>query len=114
MIPGINPRQMRQAMKKMGIQQEELDAKLVRIVLDDREIVISNPSIQKVNMMGQWSYQISGDEEVLSLDTAPEINEDDVQTVMSQANVSEDVARKAIEDANGDLAQAILDLSSSD
>jgi len=110
MFPGVNPRQMRMAMQKMGIQQEEIDAEEVIIRCKDKEIVISNPQVAKVNMMGQHSYQISGEEEERSVSTAPEISDDDVQTVMEQANVAESEARKAIEKHNGDLAEAIMSL----
>lgn len=111
MIPGMNPRQMKQAMRRMGIQQEDIDAEEVIIRLRDKEIVLKDPSVQKVNMMGQWSYQISGEEEERTLDSTPDISDEDIQTVMNQANVSEEDARKAIEEAKGDLAEAILKLS---
>lgn len=110
MFPGVNPRQMRMAMQKMGIQQEELDAEEVIIRLKDKEIVISNPQVARVNMMGQKTYQVSGEESERSLSSAPEISEDDVKTVAEQAGVSEDEAKQAIEEHNGDLAEAIMSL----
>ena len=110
MIPGMNPRQMKMAMKRMGIQQQEIDAKEVIIRLDDKEIVISNPNVSKVNMMGQETYQITGEEEERSLDATPDINEDDVQTVVDQTGVSEEQAKTAIEECDGDLAEAIMKL----
>jgi len=110
MIPGMNPRQMRMAMKKFGIQQEEIAAKEVIIQLEDKEIIISNPNVTKVNMMGQDTYQVVGEESERSLDSTPEISEDDIKTVAEQAGVSEDEARAAIEESKGDLAEAILKL----
>jgi len=112
MIPGMNPRQMRMAMKKLGIQQEEIAAREVIIRLEDKEIVISNPSVSKVNMMGQDTYQIVGEESERSIDTEPEINDDDVKTVAEQAGVSEEQALKAIKQSKGDLAEAIMKLKS--
>jgi nascent polypeptide-associated complex subunit alpha len=112
MIPGMNPRQMRQAMQRMGIQQQEIDAVEVVIKTKDKEIVFSNPQVSKVNMMGQNTYQIIGDTYERSIDSTPDINEDDVNTVMEQTGVSEQDARDAIESADGDLAQAIMDLQS--
>lgn len=109
-MPGINPRQMRQAMKQLGIKQEDVDAEQVIIKLKDKEIVIDNPSIQKVNMMGQWSYQISGEETERSLDSTPEINDEDIHTVMEKTGRSKKEAEQAIIDANGDLAEAIMNL----
>jgi nascent polypeptide-associated complex subunit alpha len=110
MIPGINPRQMRMAMKKLGIQQEEIAAKEVIIRLEDKEIVISNPSVTKVNMMGQDTYQVVGEESERSLSSEPEISEEDIATVAEQAGVSKEEAEQAIKDSKGDLAEAILKL----
>lgn len=110
MIPGMNPRQMRMAMKKLGIQQEEIDAKEVIIRLEDKEIVISNPSVTKVNMMGQDTYQVVGEESERNLSSEPEISEDDITTVAEQAGVSKEQALKALQEAKGDLAEAILKL----
>ncbi|MBN1792539.1 nascent polypeptide-associated complex protein [Candidatus Woesearchaeota archaeon] len=107
---GVDPRQMRMAMKKMGLKQEEIEAREVIIRLEDREIVISNPQVSKVNMMGQESYQITGEEEERMLDSTPEISDEDVKTVVDQTGASEGDARKAIEEHEGDLAEAIMSL----
>ncbi len=111
MMPGMNPRKMQQMMKRMGINQAEIDAEEVIIRCSDKEIVISNPQVAKVNMMGQVTYQIVGDAQERELDSSPDISDDDVKTVMEQAGVDEDTARQAIEDAKGDLAEAIMNLS---
>ena len=108
MMPGMNPRKMAQMMKRMGIQQTEIDATEVIIRTPDKELVILNPQVSKVNMMGQESLQIVGDIQERALETTPEINPDDIKTVMEQANVSEEEARAAIEENKGDLAAAIL------
>lgn len=108
MIPGMNPRQMKQAMKKMGMQQDDIEATEVIIRTGNSEIVFSNPSVAKVKMMGQESFQISGEYEERELDSSPEISEDDIKTVMEQANCSEEEAKKAIEENEGDLAAAIM------
>jgi len=112
MIPGMNPRAMKQAMKKMGIRQEEInDAEQVIIRCSGRDIVIDNPQVSKVNMMGQDTFQVVGEISERQADTTPDINEEDIRTVMDQCSVSEDEAKKAIVDAEGDLAKAIMELS---
>ena len=111
MMPGMNPRQMAQAMKRMGIQQVEIDATEVIIKTPDKDLIIENPQVSKVNMMGQNTIQIIGD--IIEREKEPEkieISEDDVKTVVDQTNVSEKEARKAIEESNGDLAEAIMKL----
>ena len=111
MIPGMNSRQMKQMMKQMGVQQQDIEAHRVIIECPDRKLVIDNPQVAKVNMMGQKTWQVVGEAREESLDTSAEINDEDVQTVVSQTNVSEEEAKKAIEEADGDLAQAIMNLS---
>jgi nascent polypeptide-associated complex subunit alpha len=54
---------------------------------------------------GKTSTEISS-QEIVPL----EIPEEDILLVAQQANVSIDVARKALEDSEGDLAQAIIKL----
>lgn len=109
MMPGLNPRKMQQMMKQLGIQQVDIPATEVIIRTAQKEIVITSPSVAKVNMMGQETFQISGDVEEHSLSTAPEISEEDIQAVMEQAGVDKATAQKAIEKHHGDLAEAIMD-----
>ncbi|MCH8329481.1 MAG: nascent polypeptide-associated complex protein [Nanoarchaeota archaeon] len=110
MIPGMNPRDVQRAMKRMGIKQEEIDATEVIIKTSDKEIIINNPQVSKVNMMGQETFQISGQIEEHALSSEPEINEEDIQTVMEQASVTEEQAKEAIEKNDNDLAKAIMAL----
>lgn len=110
MIPGMNPRKMQQAMKRMGIQQVEIDATEVIIKTPEKNIIISNPSVSKVNMMGQQTYQVVGEAHEESVSTKPDINEEDIKTVMEQTNVDEATAKSAIESHDGDLAAAIMGL----
>ncbi|NQU79198.1 nascent polypeptide-associated complex protein [Candidatus Woesearchaeota archaeon] len=110
MIPGMNPRKMAQMMKRMGIQQVEIPATEVIIRTPDKELIITDPQVSKVNMMGQETLQIVGDIHEREISTEPDISEDDIKTVMEQANVSEEDARKALEENKGDLAASIMSL----
>lgn len=112
MFPGtIDPRMMRQAMKRLGVQQIELaDVREVVIRLADKEIVISPAQVSKVTAMGNESWQVEGRATERALDTRPAISEEDVQTVMEQAGVDKTTAAKALEQHKGDLAAAILSL----
>ncbi|MFP4424554.1 MAG: nascent polypeptide-associated complex protein [Candidatus Woesearchaeota archaeon] len=105
----MNQRKMNQMMKKMGVSQNEIDAQQVIIRTSEKELVFNNPQVTKVNMMGQETYQVIGEPEEREL--KPEISEEDIQTVMEQAQVEEADARKALEDTDGDLAEAILNLT---
>lgn len=99
----LNPKDLEKAMKKLGVKQEEIDANEVIIKCNDRELVIKNPKVIKINMMGQESLQINGEIEERSLN-----NEEDVKTVMEQTKCSRDEAVKALGESEGDIAGAIL------
>ena len=62
MIPGMNKKQMKQMerqMKKMGMKMEDLEGvREVIIRFDDKELIIDNPSVSLMNVMGQETYQI--------------------------------------------------------
>lgn len=105
-MPGINPAQMKQMMKKLGIKQEEIEAEAV-IIRGPQSYIIHNPEITKINMMGQESLQVAGRLEPYE---EPATNEDDIQTIMDQSGCSKEAARKALEENKGDIAAAILSL----
>ena len=107
MMPGLDPKKMQAMMKQMGISNEEINASRVVIEKADGNIIIDNPSIVKIKMQGQESFQISGD---VSEEEA-RINEEDVKLVMEKTGKSEDKARKALEKSDGDLTEAIMELS---
>ncbi|MBU2639963.1 MAG: Nascent polypeptide-associated complex protein, partial [Nanoarchaeota archaeon] len=79
----------------------------VIIKTSDKEIVIRNPSVMKVNMAGQENFQISGEVEERSLE---KFTEEDINTVKEQANCSEEEAKEALERNEGDIAKSILEL----
>jgi len=110
MIPGMNPRKMQQMMRQLGIQQVEIQASEVIIKAVDKTIIITNPSVAKVNMMGQETFQISGKVHEEDNDTSPEISEDDIKTVIEQTGVSPEKARDTLNKNKGDLAETILEL----
>jgi len=110
MIPGMNPKQMKQAMKQLGIKQEDINAKEVIIKTTNKDIIIKNPSVQRINMHGNISFQISGNIVNTEIDNTPEINEEDIEMVMMQTGCTRKEAQAAIEICEGDLAQAIIEL----
>jgi nascent polypeptide-associated complex subunit alpha len=100
-------------MRRMGINQAEIDA--VQVIIktrDNKMLVFDNPDVSKVNMMGQETYQVVGTPKVQDIDSSPEINDDDVKTVMEQTGASEEEAKNTITECKGDLAEAILKLKS--
>ncbi|AJF62949.1 MAG: Nascent polypeptide-associated complex protein [archaeon GW2011_AR20] len=102
MFPGMNKKMLEQAMKQLNVKQEEIDADEV-IIKGSQNLIIKDPKVVKMEIMGQETLQITGKIEEL-------ISEDDIKTVMEQANTSREKAIKALNESNGDLASAILSL----
>jgi nascent polypeptide-associated complex subunit alpha len=111
MMPGLDPRMMKQAMKRMGISQEEIDAQAVIIVLEDKRLVFEAPSLQRVTMQGEESFQLSGAYREEPLESLVAIDPADVSAVVEQTGASEHDAREALERSGGDIAAAIINLS---
>ena len=125
MIPGIpggrmNPRQLKATMKRMGIETEEIpDVEEVVIRTPTKEYVFKSAEVSAMTVQGQKTWQIVGEPIVMNRKTAgappPEkvsISEEDVDLVAERAGVSKAVARKALEEANGEPAEAIIRLMS--
>ncbi|MFH1592650.1 MAG: nascent polypeptide-associated complex protein [Candidatus Woesearchaeota archaeon] len=106
MIPNINPKQMQQMMKKLGMKQEEIEASEVIVKCIDKQIRVVNPHVTKVHMAGQESLQITGEFVEEDLES---FSEDDLKTIIDQTGCTEEEAKKELE-KTGDLAEAILKL----
>lgn len=111
MFGNINPRQMQKMMARMGMQQQEIDASEVIIRTAEKELVFVKPSVSKVNVMGQETWQIVGKAQERKREA---FSDEDVRTVMEQTGVDAEKAREALEESKGDLAEAILKLKKDD
>ncbi|MDD5193520.1 MAG: nascent polypeptide-associated complex protein [Candidatus Nanoarchaeia archaeon] len=107
MFPSLDPKKMQAMMKQMGIAQEEINANRVVIETDDKNIIIENPSVIKIKMQGQETFQISGEIK----EEENNSSEEDIKTIIEKTGCSETEAKKALEKTEGDLAEAILSLS---
>jgi len=105
MFGGIDPKQMASMMKKMGIKTENIEATEV-IIKGPKTIVIREPQVSIVEMQGQKTFQITGRIE----EKIEEASSEDIHMVMEQTGASEENARKALEESNGDIAEAIMKL----
>lgn len=113
---GVNPRQMQQQMKRMGIKQSNIpDVVEVVIRTKTEEIVISPADVVAVEMQGSKSYQITGSESTRPLgspsvvtESGPSFPAEDIDLVMSQTGCDREKAVKALTDADGQPAEAII------
>jgi len=112
MFPGnINPKQMKQMMKRMGIKVEDVNANIVVIHGPEKEIIIEDPEVTKTVIQGQEMYQIMGGRiRIEETEAEVEIEDEDVKMVAEQASVSEEEAKNALEESDGDIATAIMKL----
>ena len=106
---GLNPKKMDALMKQMGVSQQEISSKRVVIEKEDgSRLVIDNPSVVKIKMQGNESFQISGNVSEESVEVG--ISEEDVNTIVEKTGVTKAEAIKSLKKTR-DLAESILELS---
>ena len=105
-------RDMRRMLDKMGLNMQEMtNVEEVVIRTDSKEIFLIKPQV--IEMKGKEStiFQIiAGDIEEKEREV-PTFNEEDIILVMQQASSSREKAILALTDTKGDIAQAILNLT---
>ncbi len=109
-LGGMDPKKMAGMMKQLGIDQDELEVERVIIEKSDGDkIIVSEPSVQKITMKGQVSFQVSGE---VSEEEGDEegVSEEDVKLVIEKTGKDEEEVRKVLQEVEGDIAQAIVKL----
>ena len=105
-------RQTRRLLQRMGMNLEQIDnVKEVIIKTDSKELIIKNPQVSKIKNKDMDMYQVIGNDTEEIATENPDYSEDDILLVMQQAQVSKEQAIETLTDCNGDLAQAILKLT---
>jgi len=119
---GVNPRQMKQAMKRLGITTEEINGvEEVIIRTRDKEYVIKDAAVTVMDMQGQKTFQVVGEATMQARGsaTAPakaaeaQLPDEDIELVMGQTGATKEQAVKALKECGGQPAEAILKLMSS-
>ena len=105
MFGRIDPKKMEQMMKKLNMNVKNIDAKEVIIKTDNGNIIISDPEVMVVDMMGKDVYQITGD-----ISGKKGSNEEDIKMVMEHTGKDRQTVEKKLEELNNDLAKAIMEL----
>lgn len=100
---------MRRMLDRMGLEMKEVNnVQEVIIKTDTKEIIITKPSVTEMKAKDNSIFQViaeSYEERELEV---PVFSEEDIMLVAQQANVSTEQATKALTEAKGDLARAIL------
>ena len=129
----MNPKQMKAAMKRQGINMDTLDGVETVVVLTrDKEIIFDRPEVTTISAQGTVTYQVVGNpkersrsttsvastgadvsgEDLVEAIASAKYSEDDVELVMGQTGASEDDVRAALESCDGEVAEAIMKLIS--
>jgi nascent polypeptide-associated complex subunit alpha len=111
MMPGrINPRQMNQMMKKLGINVKEIEnVQKVIIQTDKKEYIFDSAEVTMMDAQGQRTFQISGKPRIVEREE--KILKEDIDLIVQQTGKSAEEAKKALEESNGDIAEAIMKLT---
>ena len=112
MMPNIDPRTLKNMMAKMGIKSSEINASEVIIKCPDKDIIVSEPQILQIDAQGAISFQMSGSISENQKEIKMDVSEDDIKMVMEKSGTDDYIkAKEALESANGDIAEAIMELS---
>lgn len=107
----LGDRQARRMMDRMGINMKEIpDVEEVVIRTAKKELHIRNAAVSEVNAQGNRIFQVMGEVEEVERETK-KFSEEDILLVQQQANVSREKALAALEESDGEVARAILRLS---
>ena len=111
MMPGrINPKQMNQMMRKLGINVKEIEnVEKVIIQTNTKEYVFDGAEVTIMDAQGQKTYQIVGKPRIV--ERKEEIPKEDIELIMEQTGKTAEEAEKALEETKGDIAEAIMKLA---
>jgi nascent polypeptide-associated complex subunit alpha len=100
-------------LERMGVNFEPIpDVVEVIIKTSNKDMIIKNPSVSEIKAKDMSMFQVVGDISEEIVKEIPKFTEEDILLVSQQANVSKEVAEAALTEAEGDLAKAILKLTS--
>ena len=109
MMRGGGNRQIRRMMDKIGFDMNEInDVQEVIIKTNKKEIILTKPSVTEMKGQNNSIFQVVADSTEEKELEKPVFNKEDILLVCEQANVNENQAISALTESNGDLARAIL------
>ena len=99
-------------MDRLGINMKEIpNVEEVVIKTPERELHITNASVSEVNAQGNRMFQVAGDVEEVEVEKKV-FSDEDILLVQQQTGASRERATAALEESDGEVARAILKLSS--
>jgi nascent polypeptide-associated complex subunit alpha len=111
MMRGGN-REMRRMLDKMGLDMKTMDnVEEVIIKTDTKELYLVKPQVIEMKGKDSTIFQVVASDIEEKQRDVPAFKEEDIILVMQQANVSREKAVQALTESKGDMAQAILGLT---
>ncbi|HEU4605959.1 MAG TPA: nascent polypeptide-associated complex protein [Nitrososphaera sp.] len=111
MMRGGN-REMRRMLDKMGLDMTTMDnVEEVIIKTDKKELYLVKPQVIEMKGKDSTIFQVVASDIEEKQREVPSFKEEDLILVMQQASVSREKAVHALTESKGDIAQAILSLT---
>ena len=108
----MDNRNARRMMDRLGINMKEIQNVQEGVIrTPDKEMHSTNASVSEVNAQGQRVFQVMGDVEEVEVEKKA-FSEEDVLLVQQQTGASKERAMAALEETDGEVARAILKLTS--
>jgi nascent polypeptide-associated complex subunit alpha len=105
-------REMRRMLDKMGLDMKTVDnVEEVIIKTDKKELYLVKPQVIEMKGKDSTIFQVVAADIEEKQREVPSFKEEDIILVMQQANVSREKAISALTESKGDMAQAILSLT---
>ncbi len=99
-------------LERMGVDMNQIpDVEEVIIRTSSKDLIIRDASVSEINAKGMRVFQVMGSDLEEVEREKPKFTEEDVLLVAQQSGVSNERAEAALKESDGDLAQAILKLS---
>ena len=105
-------REMRRMLDKMGLEMKDLgNIEEVVIKTETKELYLIKPQVIEMKGKDNTIFQVVATNIEEKQRDIPIFKEEDIILVMQQATVSKEKAVQALIDSKGDMAQAILNLT---
>ena len=105
-------REMRRMLDKMGLDMKTMEnVEEVIIKTETKELYLIKPQVIEMKGKDSTIFQVVASDVEEKQREVPAFKEEDVILVMQQANVSREKAIQALTESKGDMAQAILSLT---
>lgn len=111
MMRGGN-REMRRMLDKMGLEMKDLgNVEEVVIKTDTKELYLIKPQVLEMKGKDSTIFQVVATSIEEKQRDVPTFKEEDIVLVMQQASTTREKAIQALTESKGDMAQAILTLT---